>query len=90
MHRVPFAQSVPLNEALHLSASTASTPELEACLARHCRGCVLCQNAQWNKQHRQFKDLLAQLAALREAAADVERQLHETADARYDACTHFW
>eukprot|EP00961_Rhodomonas_salina_P098346 1323589-Rhodomonas_salina.1 len=57
-------------------AARPSTPELEVCLARHSSCCSQCQNVQWNQQHRQFKDLLAQLAALREEAADVERQLH--------------
>ena len=90
MFGLPFAQPVPLDSALRLSSSTATTPDLAACLSRRCQGCQRCQTAAWNDQHRRFRDLLAQLDGLRAAAAEVERQLHATADARYDACTHFW
>ena len=90
MFGLPFTQPVPVDSELRLSSSTVATPALTACLTRRCRGCQRCQTALWNDQHRRFRDLLAELDALRAAAAEVERQLHATADARYDACTHFW
>eukprot|EP00961_Rhodomonas_salina_P280051 3783302-Rhodomonas_salina.2 len=90
MFSLSFTQPVPLDSELHLSSSTVATPELAACLTRQCRGCQRCQTALWNNQHCSFRDLLAQLDELRAAAAEVELQLQSTADACYDACTHFW
>eukprot|EP00961_Rhodomonas_salina_P181571 2450828-Rhodomonas_salina.1 len=79
---VPLTQPVPLDATLSLSSSTAATPGIAVCLARRCQGCQQCQTGQWNNQHRRFRDVLAQLDELRAAAAEVESQLHETADAR--------
>eukprot|EP00961_Rhodomonas_salina_P275752 3725452-Rhodomonas_salina.2 len=41
-------------------------------------------------QHLLFTDLPAELAALQEAAAAIEQQLHNAADVNFYACTHIW